>query len=262
MKEELKILVTNFSGNVGKSVVAREIFAGVEDAHLVEVESYNEGSKDFNIEGYDLYNGDMYEEILDSILEYDKLVIDVGASNVISFTQNALTQVHDFFEDIDFFVVPAVPDSKQTEDTVKTVRYIIEEIGADPKQIKILFNKFDDSKTLNSQFEHLIDAFEEAKANGLKYDISNAGKDNLLLPNLPMLDELFKTKTLTREILNGTDWKSEIKKASKAGNKDKKEHAKAMYIKDKQVRKIVEYREKILEHFYGKPTKTTKASAE
>jgi len=89
----MKIAVINFSGNVGKTTLARHLFA---------------------IKGKD------FLVLQDELLKSENMVIDVGASNVEDFL-SMMKKFEGANEDIDLFVVPVVPARKQQTDTIGTL---------------------------------------------------------------------------------------------------------------------------------------------
>ena len=76
----MKIAVVNFSGNVGKSTVARHLLLPrVRGAELIAVESSNayEGQS----RGHAL-RGRQFGELQEYLQTVDNVVVDVGASNI------------------------------------------------------------------------------------------------------------------------------------------------------------------------------------
>ena len=103
-----KIAVLNFSGNVGKSTLARHLLSPrMPAAGVVSVETINaDGAGEQTIRGTDF--GQMQEDLQ---LEAEAIV-DVGASNVEQFLA-LMRQYRGSHEDFDLFLVPTVPDLKQ-----------------------------------------------------------------------------------------------------------------------------------------------------
>lgn len=130
----MKIAVINFSGNVGKSTVARHLLAPrIPGSVVIPVESINsDGGQDEAI------RGKQFGELQEALALADSAVVDVGASNVEDFI-GLMKQYRGSHEDYDFFVVPTVPKSKQLRDTISTIDSLTE-IGVGPKKIRLLFN--------------------------------------------------------------------------------------------------------------------------
>lgn len=136
----MKIAVINFSGNVGKSTVARHLLAPrMNNATVILVESINsDGTQDEAIKGK------QFGDIQEALTLLDDAVVDVGASNVEDFV-NLMKQYRGSHEDFDYFVIPTVPKNKQMRDTISTIAALAD-IGVPAKKIRLVFNmvEFDD----------------------------------------------------------------------------------------------------------------------
>ena len=76
----MKIAVINFSGNVGKTTVARHLLLPrIEGAELISVESLNAGEG----EGQAM-RGRQFGALQEYLQTIDDAVVDIGASNVRS----------------------------------------------------------------------------------------------------------------------------------------------------------------------------------
>ena len=96
----MKIAVINFSGNVGKTTVARHLLAPrLNNAQVIAVESIN---SDGNAEA-DAIRGKQFGELLEAMALMDDAVVDIGASNVEDFV-NLMKQYRGSHEDFDFYV--------------------------------------------------------------------------------------------------------------------------------------------------------------
>jgi hypothetical protein len=137
----MKVAVINFSGNVGKSTVARHLLAPrMKGATVVPIESINsDGTEDEAIKGK------QFGELQEALAFMDDAVIDVGASNVEDFI-GLMKQYRGSHDDFDYFVVPTVPKSKQQRDTISTIDALAD-IGVPAKKIRLVFNmlELDDS---------------------------------------------------------------------------------------------------------------------
>jgi hypothetical protein len=134
MKDNVKVAVMNFSGNVGKSTVARHLIAPrLADAQIIPVESINsDGTDDEAI------RGKQFGELVEAMALMDSAVVDVGASNVEDFI-NQMRQYRGSHEDFDYFVIPTVSKAKQQRDTISTIS-ALSEIGVPAKKIRLVFN--------------------------------------------------------------------------------------------------------------------------
>lgn len=152
----MKIAVINFSGNVGKSTVARHLLAPrMNNATVIPVESINsDGTQDEAIKGK------QFGELQEALTLLDNAVVDVGASNVEDFV-NLMKQYRGSHEDFDFFVIPTVPKNKQMRDTISTIDALAD-IGVPAKKIRLVFNmvEFDDvpERVFSGLFEYHADS--------------------------------------------------------------------------------------------------------
>jgi len=152
----MKIFMLNSSGNVGKSLLTRELFyPRMKDAKIVEIETVNSGSSNFvnlNISKYKADDDfmDIYMEIIDN----ENIIVDVGASNLANFwdTLKSFAGVDTFF---DYFVIPTGVRGKLQEDTYKTILFLRGE-GIPEEKIKVVFNGVENS--VDSDFEVLLSA--------------------------------------------------------------------------------------------------------
>src|SRR5262245_26913318 len=109
----MKIAVINFSGNVGKTTVARHLLAprvGGSGARVIAVESINADAKEDAA-----LRGRQFKLVQQEMSMEESVVVDVGASNVEDFV--ALMATYEgSHEDFDLFVVPVIPTTKQQQD--------------------------------------------------------------------------------------------------------------------------------------------------
>ncbi|CAG9184031.1 StbB family protein [Cupriavidus respiraculi] len=150
----MKIAVINFSGNVGKTTVARQLLAPRLGAPEFAVESINAGAGD---EGgaAERIQGRDFGTLQESLMLLDSAVVDVGASNVEDFVR-LMAQFEGSHEEFDRFVVPAVSERKQQADTVNTIRTLAS-LGVPPWKIRVVLNKVDlgDAYILGERFSIL-----------------------------------------------------------------------------------------------------------
>ncbi len=146
----MKIAVINFSGNVGKTTVARHLLTPrIPDCQLVAVESINAD------EGPSVtIRGRQFAQLQEFLQGPDNAVIDIGASNVEELLRLML-RYRDSQEDFDVFVVPTVPARKQQQDTAATLEELAR-IGVPPARLRLLFNQVDDDDPLERTFETLL----------------------------------------------------------------------------------------------------------
>jgi hypothetical protein len=161
-----KIAVINFSGNVGKSTIARHLLSSrLDDPQMIAVESINAGS---NEEDITTVRGKEFRRISDNLMLVDSAIVDVGASNVEDYIRY-MSQFAGSHEDYDFFLVPTVVDRKQQIDTVATIKALAA-IGVPADKIKLVFNKVETDTDVENDFEVLIRFLNDSKIGTLNLD--------------------------------------------------------------------------------------------
>lgn len=145
----MKVVVINFSGNVGKTTISRHLLLPrLKCDRAIPVETVNQ---DENEEGS--IRGRQYSDILEAITLMDDVIIDVGSSNVEEFMIK-MRQYRGSHEDFDFFLVPAVTQAKQLKDTIATIEALAEE-GVPAKKIRTVFNFVKHDESLERAFDGL-----------------------------------------------------------------------------------------------------------
>lgn len=150
----MKAAVLNFSGNVGKSTIAKHLLAPRNNSTFISVETINAD------EGGEKINAKQYDELQEILLSEGGVVVDIGASNIEQFIKQ-MTQYKHSHNDFDFFVVPVVKEKKSQADTIGTVKALAA-IGVPAKKIRLVFNKVDIDDNLAMEFGALY-GFEEAE---------------------------------------------------------------------------------------------------
>jgi hypothetical protein len=146
----MKIAVINFSGNVGKSTVARHLLLPrIEGAELIAVESLNADDS----QGQAL-RGRQFGELQEYLHTVDDVIVDIGASNVEDLL-GLMQRYRGSHEDFDYFVVPTVPTAKQQQDTIATLIELAE-LGVTPSHIKLVLNMVDEDSDVPQAFRQLL----------------------------------------------------------------------------------------------------------
>lgn len=139
MISDVKIAVVNYSGNVGKTVVAGQLLSPrIEDCEYFHIETVNSGSN----EGQTLSGGE-FSQLLESIEMADACVIDVGSSNIEAFLSR-MRSFKNSHDEIDYFLIPVIPSLKELKDTESVIDYLLE-MGIPAKKIKVVYNKIERS---------------------------------------------------------------------------------------------------------------------
>ncbi|GAL11461.1 stability protein StdB [Vibrio astriarenae] len=148
----MNICIINFSGNVGKSVIAQHLLKSrLENSGVIAVESINsDGTNDEKIKGK------RFSEIMNRLVEHDNAIVDVGASNVEVFLQQMKKSIG-AQEDFDYFIVPTINRTKQLTDTVATIE-ALKDMGIEKGRIKVLFNLLDEDTELRHDFSSVWEA--------------------------------------------------------------------------------------------------------
>jgi len=146
----MKIAVINFSGNVGKTTVARHLLLPrIKGSELIAVESLNADES----QGQAL-RGRQFGELQEYLQTIDNVVVDIGASNVEDLL-GLMHRYHGSHEDFDCFVIPTVPALKQQQDTIATLVELAE-LGVSTSRLKVVFNMIEDDVDVRQSFDHLM----------------------------------------------------------------------------------------------------------
>lgn len=146
----MRIAVINFSGNVGKTTVARHLLLPrIPGADFISIESLNAGED----QGPAL-RGSQFRELQSYLQTVGNAVVDIGASNI----EDLIDRMHRYqrsHEDFDCFVVPTVPPRKQQQDTIATIAELAQ-LGVPPEKIRLVFNMVDYRTEVQKSFEMLL----------------------------------------------------------------------------------------------------------
>lgn len=145
-----KIAVINFSGNVGKSTLARHLLAPrLPHAALVAVESINADAA-----SPQTVRGAAFGQLQEDMLLEESAIVDVGSSNVEQFL-DLMRQYRGSHEDFDLYVVPCVPAVKQQRDTIACIRALAA-LGIAPSKIRVVFNLVPSDSPVETVFAPLF----------------------------------------------------------------------------------------------------------
>ena len=146
----MKLAVINFSGNVGKSTVARHLLtARIPACQFVAVESINaDDGQPMTIRGR------QFAQLQEYLQTVSDLVVDVGASNVEDLLA-LMRRYSGSHADFDGFVVPTVPARKQQQDTAATLAELAR-IGVPAERIRLVFNQVEDDGPIEKVFDTLL----------------------------------------------------------------------------------------------------------
>jgi hypothetical protein len=158
----MKVAIINFSGNVGKTTIARQLLAPRMQATQFAVETINVGASD-DAGAAERIRGKEFGSLQEELMQIDSAIVDIGASNVEEFIK-LMAQFAGSHEEFDYFVVPVVAEKKQQADSINTIK-TLSRIGVPANKIRVVFNKVDpdDANDLPHQFGMLCGFFEAEK---------------------------------------------------------------------------------------------------
>ena len=146
----MKVAVINFSGNVGKSTVARHLLKPrIPHAEVITIESINadEGEEQ-------ALRGRQFGALQEYLQITDNVIVDIGASNVEELL-SSMKRYRGSHGDFDHFIVPTVPALKQQQDTIATLVELAQ-LGVPACRVRVLFNMVDDGEDLAQVFDAIL----------------------------------------------------------------------------------------------------------
>jgi MinD-like ATPase involved in chromosome partitioning or flagellar assembly len=146
----MKLAVINFSGNVGKSTIARHLLAPrIPRCQFIAVESINaDEAQPMTVRGR------QFAELQEFLQSASNVVVDVGASNVEEMLM-LMRRYQGSHADFDGYVVPTVPARKQQQDTAATLAELAR-IGVPADRLRLVFNQVADDEPIERVFETLL----------------------------------------------------------------------------------------------------------
>ena len=151
----MKVAVINFSGNVGKTTVARHLLVPrIEGAEVISVESINADDGQATA-----VRGSQFGELQEYLQTIDSAVVDIGASNIEELLA-LMRKYRGSHEDFDYFVVPSVPALKQQQDTIATIAELAR-IGIPASKLRLVFNLVEDDTNVKEAFATLLRFLKE-----------------------------------------------------------------------------------------------------
>jgi hypothetical protein len=164
----MRILIANYSGNVGKSTIAKELLSPRIKASMVSIETVNSGGDPDAVEiSHRAFSG--LSEQLAFMDDAEHIVVDVGSSNIEGVLEE-MQRLDGSHDDVDLWVVPTTPDSKQMNDTVRFAKTLIE-MGVDKSRIVVVKNKADSRTSDDSAFGGLTLALQKVGVTVVKTPI-------------------------------------------------------------------------------------------
>jgi len=207
----MKYAVINFSGNVGKSTVAKHVlFPRVPGAELITIETINADEG-----GGTAIRGNQFGALQEQLLLVDNAIIDIGASNVED-VMKLMSQYRGAHDDFDVFVVPTIKAAKVSRDTIATIDALAA-LGVPASKIVVVFNQLEADETVASAFYPLLAYHEAEKTFTLRTEAAIQASE--VFQRLGVLGV-----TLPEVVADQTDWRA----ALKSDDPDEKRRAAAM----------------------------------
>lgn len=182
----MKIAIMSNSGNVGKTTIAREVFAlNMDNPVLIEIETNNAGNEEFAKYFYDYkkFTAEQVHDFYEALMLNENVIVDVGASNMVAFFDKLSEYgINNVFNKV---IIPTTPDVKQQKDTLKTIMMLIE-LSTSPNTIYVIPNRVKSLINFNKDFKVMINASKDIgflfskdyiiKDTSIIRDLENAGK--------------------------------------------------------------------------------------
>lgn len=203
----MKVIVINYSGNVGKSTVTRYLLSPrMNNSKVIAIESINsDGTED------DVMRGKQFTELLELLAPLDDAVVDVGASNAEDFVY-MMGKHQGAHEDFNYFVVPAVKGKKQTTDTITTIKSLVA-LGIPKKKIRVILNRVETDDDIRDEFSSLF-GLEAA-------DNTFVINDQCVIYNNEAFDQCKDLGVPLADIVaDQTDYRAQAKAAKDAGDQE------------------------------------------
>lgn len=201
----MKVAIVSFSGNVGKTTIARHLLQPrMKNAEVFSVETINADAGNNTTRGKEFVDTQIQMALVDDA------VCDIGSSNIEQVLQ-IMAQNPGSHEDFDYFVVPVTPSPKQQRDTISTIE-ALSALGVPAKKIRVLFNQVE----LGDKPENVFSGLFEYQKSEERFTI----RPDAVIHANPLYPKLANTKTGVSEIAaDKTDYKEKGKSAKDAAEK-------------------------------------------
>lgn len=212
MKYE-KIAVINLSGNVGKTTLATNwLKPMLPEAKFISVEVFNSSvANQVESTHAEEFSASEFREIFRALALNDKVIIDVGASNVVKF-MSELTRYKSAVGELDLIIVPTVPADKQQKDTIATIEWLAK-LGFTQDKIRVVYNMYDGGERLPVEQVY-------AQVNGyanFEGKTKATYEPHIVIQQSEIFD-LVRKKNIRELAENKTDWRAKRAEAKAAGD--------------------------------------------
>lgn len=155
----MKIVIFNFSGNTGKTTLAKHLFVPqIPGAQRITIEDLNVGDGQADVE----IAAGKFRELaaqLNVADDDEHFVIDLGASAAKEMLVHFST-LRSTRRAIDFWVIPVTPAAKQVADTLNTIAALAD-LGISPASMVVVLNNVVDVAAFESDFALIASASEK-----------------------------------------------------------------------------------------------------
>jgi|SRR5690625_640990 len=199
----MKIAVLNYTGSVGKTVVASHFLAPrLNGAQIFAIETTNETAEDLGLE-IDQLRGAQFGNLFRDLLVLDDAIVDVGASNIEDFLAH-MARYELSHEEIDLFVLPVIATGKAQRETLKTVTALAG-LGVEPQRIQVLFNRVEGK--VEDDFISILGYAQKTRNFVANPDVVIYENDvfELLSEHRKTIGEILQDKTDYRQLLREAD---------------------------------------------------------
>ncbi|WP_337179462.1 hypothetical protein [Hydrogenophaga borbori] len=139
-KKHVNVVVINKAGKVGKSTISKHLVAPMLGADWIQVETFNDSGQGAKAK----IAGRKFDYVAEAVLDATRsLCIDIGNSNY----QASLKEMRDidgFADRIHCWIIPCKESAGVMNDSLTTVKDLIEKLNVDPNRIVILPNAIED----------------------------------------------------------------------------------------------------------------------
>jgi hypothetical protein len=203
----MKIAFGGFSGSVGKTTAVSNLMVPrMPNAKVFAVETINETAAGVGVE-VEKIRGENFRSLFKALITLDDAIIDVGASNVEDFLAG-LMSFDGAIDEIDIFVVPVTPGTKEQKETLSFVAALAQ-IGVSPDKIRIMFNRV--SNDVRDEFPFIFNFAK--KENNCVVD------DRVVIFENELFDLLSARKlTISAALSDPTDYKGALRSLGPDGD--------------------------------------------
>lgn len=231
----MKIAILNYSGNVGKTTIARDVFGyRLPNYELINVESVNDDGKETTV-----IRGEEGDKLYTEVILNDDLILDIGSSNLESFFRTSEKE-SEIIESMDVFVIPVTPEKKQQQDTIKTLSDLLK-MKVKPSAIHVVFNQVIDDPMGSA--DEIFDVIVEG---------ANKIKVNANLGNLIYKHDLYNYGQTLAEMASNIDYRTKMEEAKAAGEKAAARDFADKYVRQRKIKKLDETYQAIFDSVMGK----------